>query len=113
MSFSDKTINLSRYECARCNRTPEKAREVFQGCICGHRLFRIKRQNKNIQSDVKNEKNTHSTTDMDFLTICEREIGVYDINVEKMLVEKTKKGSTPIIAGNKGVFSIRFENLKN
>jgi hypothetical protein len=85
VSFSNKTINLSRYECARCSRTPKKAREIFQGCI----------------------------SDMDFLTIREREIGVYDINVEKMLVEKTKKGSTPIIAGNKGVFSIRLENLKN
>lgn len=112
MSFSDNTIDLSRYECARCSRTPKKAREIFQGCICGHRFFRIKPQNKNTQSDLNKEKNTCSTPDMDFLTIREREIGVYDINVEKMLVEKTKKGSTPIIAGNKGVFSIRLENLK-
>ncbi|MFX0051880.1 MAG: hypothetical protein ACFFAJ_00310 [Candidatus Hodarchaeota archaeon] len=112
MSFSDKDINLGRYECARCRRTPEIAQEIFQGCICGHRFFRIRPQNEDSLADINRGKKSRLTADMEFLTIREREIGIYDINVEKILLKKQDKRMSPMIAGNKGVYSIHFENTK-
>jgi predicted nucleic acid-binding Zn-ribbon protein len=112
MAFSDKDINLGRYECARCRRTPEIAREIFQGCICGHRFFRIKPQNENSLSNIDIKEKSQPTADMEFLTIREREIGIYDINVENIMGKKLNKSPSPLIAGSKGVYSIRLENSK-
>ncbi|UCG04070.1 MAG: hypothetical protein JSW11_08795 [Candidatus Heimdallarchaeota archaeon] len=111
MSLADGKINLNQYQCAQCQRTPTKSQELFHGCICGHRLFRIIRNNippKNkTQHDVKKAEN------MNFLTVQEIEVGRYNINVEKLLSDKTdKKTSSPVIVGNNGVFSIHLKPYK-
>ncbi|MFX0170920.1 MAG: hypothetical protein ACFE9L_03275 [Candidatus Hodarchaeota archaeon] len=112
MAFSDKDIDLGRYECARCRRTPEFAQEIFQGCSCGHRFFRIKPQQENSLTNIDSGEKSQPTADMEFLTVREREIGIYDINVEKILVKNLNKSLSPMIAGSKGVYSIRLENTK-
>lgn len=116
MNFADNNINLNRYQCAQCRRTPEKAQELFQGCICGHRLFRILHQTSKIQStankagDITPNKNTE---EIGFLTVQELEVGIYNINVKKLLDDKSnKKHSSPVVVGNKGVFSIHLQNQK-
>ncbi len=48
---------------------------------------------------------------MGFLTIRERKIGIYDINVKKLLDIEPKKEST-VVAGNNGVYSIRIQPPK-
>ena len=116
MSLTDSEINLNRYQCAQCGKTPEKAQELFQGCICGHRLFRIVHQKKKIHSNIIKRVKRDSIEKMDnmnFLTIHELEVGIYDINVEKLFADKSgKKDSTPVVVGNKGVFSIHLEHQK-
>ncbi|WP_455142391.1 hypothetical protein [Candidatus Hodarchaeum mangrovi] len=101
-------IKLDRYQCAQCSRVPEKAEEILKGCKCGHRLFRIKIQPKNQTSSEFIQSNPIPSEEMDFLTIHEKGIGVYEINVSHLLDEKTKGKSSPLIAGNKGVFTIRL-----
>jgi len=101
--------DISRYQCAHCSRTPETAEELLKGCKCGHRLVRIKNQPKNSTSAETSQSNPISSEEMDFLTIHERGIGVYDINVSQLLDEKTQGKSNPLIAGNKGVFTIRLK----
>ncbi|UCG89929.1 MAG: hypothetical protein JSU57_05560 [Candidatus Heimdallarchaeota archaeon] len=116
MSFSDSEINLSRYKCAQCNRTPTNAQELFQGCICGHRLFRIIRQNNSSLSSTNTKERKSPVVrkeDLNFLTVHELEVGIYDINVEKLLAGKSDKiRSSPVVVGNEGVFSIRFQHQK-
>jgi predicted nucleic acid-binding Zn-ribbon protein len=112
LSSIKNEINLSRYKCAQCGRTPQSENEVFNGCICGHRLFRIVLQKVSITSRSGETSEIYSNEDKDFLTIREREIGIYEINVEKLLDEKTSKKSVPIVAGNKGIFSIRLDSHK-
>jgi predicted nucleic acid-binding Zn-ribbon protein len=116
VSLIDNEINLNRYQCALCGKTPEKAQEVFQGCICGHRLFRIVHQKKEIKSNVSQRVKKDPMKKMDnlnFLTVHELEVGIYDINVDKLFAGKSgKKDSTPVVVGNKGVFSIHLEHQK-
>ncbi len=114
MALTSGEVNLSRYRCAKCDRTPEKANELFTGCTCGHRLFRLRMQpqtNKNVS--VTADKTIYSKEDMEFLTIRERQIGIYDINVDNLLKRKSKKEKSPVIAGNNGVYSIRLDSSKN
>lgn len=115
VSFSDD-INLKRYQCAQCRRTPEKAQELFQGCVCGHRLFRLITEKNNVQPtlDMRLRKDVRKDQkSVDFLTVHEIEVGIYDINVEQLLSNKpSKKNSSPVIVGNDGVFSIHFQHQK-
>lgn len=116
MAFSKQEIDLSRYQCAQCARTPEKAQELFQGCSCGHRLFRIVHKNNLGQlSLIKQGETTpcENSKDLDFLTIHEQEVGVYEINVDKLFSNRpNKKQSSPVIAGNEGIFSIHIQQYK-
>lgn len=116
MNFSDSEINLNRYKCAQCGRTPSNAQALFQGCICGHRLFRIVRQHEGTYSSINKREKKYpigKKKDMNFLTVHELEVGIYDINVEKLLTDKTGKiPSSPVVVGNEGVFSIRLQHQK-
>ena len=115
MSFSDD-INLRRYQCAQCRRTPEKAQELFQGCVCGHRLFRLITKENKALPDLELRMRKDERKDrkrVDFLSVHEVEVGIYDINVEQLLNNKAgKKNSTPVIVGNDGVFSIHLQHQK-
>ena len=109
MTLTSGEVNLTRYRCAKCDRTPEKANELFTGCTCGHRLFRLRLQPQSSSNlSVTSDKTIYSKEDMEFLTIRERQIGIYDINVDELLKQKPKKEKTPVIAGNNGVYSIRL-----
>ncbi|UCE13342.1 MAG: hypothetical protein JSV04_14300 [Candidatus Heimdallarchaeota archaeon] len=116
MAFSNQDIDLTRYQCAQCARTPERAQELFQGCICGHRLFRIIHKNNSSHLKLnKQERNTsyENSKDLDFLTVHEHEIGVYEINVDKLLSNKpNKRQSSPVVVGNEGIFSIHIQQHK-
>jgi predicted nucleic acid-binding Zn-ribbon protein len=116
VSFTDSEINLNRYQCAQCGKAPEKAQELFKGCICGHRLFRILHQKEKIPSNISKRVKRdpiEKMDDMNFLTVQELEVGIYDINVEKLFAGKSdKKDSTPVVVGNKGVFSIHLKHQK-
>lgn len=114
MSLTTGDINLNQYKCAQCQRTPAKAEELFHGCSCGHRLFRIIRKQdvtnsphgRAIGEDMKAEK-------LNFLTVQELEVGRYSINVEKLLsTESDEKPPSPVIVGNNGVFSIHLKSYK-
>ncbi|MFX0014949.1 MAG: hypothetical protein ACFFB2_07500 [Promethearchaeota archaeon] len=93
-----------------------KAQELFQGCICGHRLFRIVRESKDFLSDTNKRTRNNSinkTENINFLSIQELEIGVYDINVDKIFASKSNiKGAPPLVVGNNGVFSIYLKHQK-
>lgn len=114
VSLADGKINLNRYQCAQCKRAPTKAQELFHGCTCGHRLFRIIRQNEN--DIIPNKKTKHDaikTNKMNFLTVQELEVGIYNINVEKLFSDKyDEKTTSPVIVGNNGVFSIHLKSYK-
>ncbi len=111
MSLTSGEVNLTRYRCAKCDRTPEKANELFTGCTCGHRLFRLRMQPETPKvSSLTPDKTLYSKEDMEFLTIRERQIGIYDINVDTLLKRKTKKEKSPVVAGNNGVYSIRLDS---
>ena len=109
--LSSGEVNLDRYRCAKCNRKPSNAEDILKGCTCGHRLFRL-HLNKN--SEEKQTKYSPSIkprqTDMGFLTIRERKIGIYDINVEKLMQHETNEEESPVIAGNNGIYSIRLDS---
>ncbi|MHA2237307.1 MAG: hypothetical protein ACXAB2_02925 [Candidatus Hodarchaeales archaeon] len=111
MSITSGDINLKRYQCAKCGQTPEVSTQLFTGCVCGHRLFRLNVQKKSTNLSSEKSPNDSGSKDMGFLTIRERKIGIYDINVEKLLDNKPKKDST-VVAGNNGVYSIRFQPPK-
>ena len=108
MAFSDREISLSKYKCAKCGRNPQKAEEVFQGCSCGHRLFRII---INQQRDIQLERTEPSPPvgDMEFLSVRERGIGIYDINVDKLLTNGTEESDSPVVAGTNGIYSINVQ----
>ncbi len=114
MSLADGKINLNRYKCAQCQRAPTKAQELFHGCTCGHRLFRIIRQDENVITPNKRTKHDAVKADkMNFLTVQELEVGIYNINVEKLFTDKSdEKTSSPVIVGNNGVFSIHLKPYK-
>ncbi|MFX0124758.1 MAG: hypothetical protein ACFFAE_14100 [Candidatus Hodarchaeota archaeon] len=114
MSLANGEINLNRYQCAQCQRAPTKAQELFHGCICGHRLFRIIRNNDNTITPNKRKKdNPQKSDNMNFLTVQELEVGRYYINIEKLLTYKSgEETSTPVIVGNNGVFSIHLKPYK-
>ncbi|MHA1972102.1 MAG: hypothetical protein ACTSW1_03845 [Candidatus Hodarchaeales archaeon] len=107
LSSESETIDLTRYQCAKCGKTPQQAIDLFKGCQCGHRLFRIVIKSENGKNKAKDNDNPQE--EMEFLTIRERDIGVYDINVEKLLGSDSKDKSDPLVVGNKGVFSIRLD----
>lgn len=111
MSQPEEQRPITQYICAQCGRTPRFAKEVFQGCICGHRLFRI------ITSKPKsliNNKEIHvcEKHDPDFLLVREHEIGIYSINVEQMLVKEPSNSKLPLIAGNEGIYSIFIQKKR-
>ena len=110
MALTSGEVNLTRYRCAKCDRTPEKANELFTGCECGHRLFRLRLQPKATQPVSFTPEKTGRPEDMEFLTIREKQIGIYDINVDKLLKCEPQKKKTPVIAGNNGVYSIRLNS---
>ncbi|MHA1993841.1 MAG: hypothetical protein ACW97Z_04830 [Candidatus Hodarchaeales archaeon] len=111
MALTSGEVNLSRYRCAKCDRTPEKANELFTGCSCGHRLFRLRLQpSTSKRASIPPDKTTYTKEDMEFLTIRERQIGIYDINVDKLLKREPQKKKSPVIAGNNGVYSIRLDS---
>ncbi|MFX1285501.1 MAG: hypothetical protein ACFFB5_17820 [Promethearchaeota archaeon] len=116
MRFSDSEINLNRYKCAQCNRTPLNAQALFQGCICGHRLFRIVREHESTHSPITKKEKSYpieKKKDMNFVTVHELEVGIYDINVEKLFADNSGKTcSSPLVVGNEGVFSIRLQHQK-
>ena len=112
MSFANDEIDLKKYQCAQCNRNPENPIELFRGCTCGHRLFRIISNNKQQFSPNKNDKMSNCMNKEDFLTIRERSIGIYDINVDNLLKRKSKEEKSPVVAGNNGVYSIRLDSSK-
>lgn len=114
VSLANSKINLNRYQCAQCQRTPTKAQDLFHGCTCGHRLFRIIRQNDNALPPNKRIKHDAiKTENMNFLTVQELEVGIYNINVEKLFSDKSDgKTSSPVIVGNNGVFSIHLRPQK-
>jgi len=111
MALTSGEVNLSRYRCAKCDRTPVEANELFAGCACGHRLFRLRLQpSASKPLPISPDKTTYSKEDMEFLTIRERQIGIYDINVDRLLKREPQKKKSPFIAGNNGVYSIRFDS---
>ena len=113
MSFADKKVDLNRYQCARCHRAPAEAQELFQGCTCGHRLFRIIRNDNEAISLQRARNNGKKADRLNFLTVQELEVGRYSINVEKLLSDKPdEKTSSPVIVGNNGVFSIHLKPYK-
>ena len=105
-------VNLDRYRCAKCNRKPSHASEILKGCICGHRLFRLHLNNS--ISENKNKfvpsQRRETPNDMGFLTIREKRVGIYDINVEKLLQPEKYEEESPVIAGNNGIYSIRLDS---
>ena len=110
MALTSGEVNLIRYSCAKCDRTPEKANELFTGCICGHRLFRLRLQPKVRKIVPISPEKAELREDMEFLTIREKQIGIYDINVDKLLKCEPQKKKTPVIAGNNGVYSICLDS---
>jgi predicted nucleic acid-binding Zn-ribbon protein len=107
--LSNGEVNLDRYRCAKCSRKPSNAIEILKGCTCGHRLFRLQLNNN---SSVIKEKISHSKKleKHNFLTIRERQVGIYDINVEKLLQPEMEEEESPVIAGNNGIYSIRLDS---
>ncbi len=116
MRLADNEINLNRYQCAQCRRTPENAQELFKGCVCGHRLFRILTQQNTPHSKIPRKVTRNPVErkkDNNFLTVHELEVGIYDINVEKLFDGKSgKKQFSPVVVGNEGVFSIHLQHHK-
>jgi predicted nucleic acid-binding Zn-ribbon protein len=110
MNLDSRDVNLERYRCAKCGITPKQAQELFTGCNCGHRLFRLHLHPNTPQKPLKNEKQPKSKRDLGFLTIREEQIGIYEINVDKLMQSHTEEES-PVVAGNNGVYSIRLEKL--
>jgi predicted nucleic acid-binding Zn-ribbon protein len=111
MSIASGEVNLERYRCAKCGQTPKISAQLFTGCSCGHRLFRLSMKQEKAQPPSEEESEASKPKNMGFLTIRERKIGVYDINVEKLLDIKPKKDAA-VIAGNNGVYSIRIQSPK-
>ncbi|MHA1948182.1 MAG: hypothetical protein ACXAC6_06365 [Candidatus Hodarchaeales archaeon] len=113
--LSNGEVNLDRYRCAKCSRKPSDANEILKGCTCGHRLFRLQ---LNSHSSESKKKLSHITKremnrqDMGFLTIRERQVGIYDINVEKLLQPEMEEEESPVIAGNNGIYSIRLDSRR-
>lgn len=105
-------VNLDRYRCAKCNRKPAGAEEILKGCTCGHRLFRLQLNKSSVEnkSIYKRSMKQEKPEDMDFLTIRERRIGIYDINVEKLMQPEMEEEESPVIAGNNGIYSIRLDS---
>lgn len=111
MSITSGEVNLERYRCAKCGQTPKFSAQLFTGCACGHRLFRLNMKHEKANTLTEKKPITTKPKNMGFLTIRERKIGVYDINVEKLLDIEPKKDSA-VIAGNNGVYSIRIRTPK-
>jgi len=110
--LGSEEVNLDRYRCAKCNRKPFNASEILNGCTCGHRLFRL-----HLDKSTSHSKNNfipaqqrETPRDMGFLTIRERRVGIYDINVEKLLQPEMDEEESPVIAGNNGIYSIRIDS---
>ena len=113
MSQSEEQRPINQYICAQCGRTPKFAKEVFQGCICGHRLFRIITPKSNSRTDDYKKLDSYKKHDSDFLVVREHEIGIYSINVEQMLDKEPKNTKKlPLIAGNEGIYSIFIQQKK-
>ncbi|NHJ01395.1 MAG: hypothetical protein EAX86_04595 [Candidatus Heimdallarchaeota archaeon] len=108
--LGDEEVNLAKYQCAKCGKRPETSQEVFRGCQCGHRLFRIVSSYTKPMTQSGLRKNAQKE-DLEFLTVRERSIGVYDINVGQLLPQNSKQ-KTPMIAGNEGVFTIQLDSKK-
>ncbi|MFX0086005.1 MAG: hypothetical protein ACFFAU_10035 [Candidatus Hodarchaeota archaeon] len=111
MLISNSNISFDKYRCSKCGKTPESANEVFQGCSCGNRLFRIIIQSSNLPRKEK-DKDAISKKEMEFLTVHERGVGIYDINVEKLLNKGEEEKGSPVVVGNNGIFSIHLKNQK-
>ncbi|MCK4848619.1 MAG: hypothetical protein KAT16_06325, partial [Candidatus Heimdallarchaeota archaeon] len=75
--LSSGEVNLDRYRCAKCNRKPSNANEIFKGCTCGHRLFRMQVSNSASKNRIRPiPPRQHETPkDLGFLTIRERQVG--------------------------------------
>ena len=101
-------VNLDRYRCAKCNRKPICENEILKGCTCGHRLFRLHLNKSKIDNSIP--QNGGTPKDMEFLTVRERRVGIYDINVEKLLQPEVDEEESPVIAGNNGIYSIRLDS---
>ena len=113
MGFSgNEDVDLAKYQCARCGKNPETSQEVFRGCQCGHRLFRIIPNASNSLRYQELNPKPKNHEDMEFLTVRERCIGVYDINVGQLMPKDSKLNKSPLIAGNEGVFTIQLDSSK-
>ncbi len=111
MTLHTGEVNLEKYRCAKCGRIPEKANDLFTGCTCGHRLFRLQLTPNIAQRHSNTVKQSNTQEDMGFLTIREKQIGIYQINVNKLMQHDEEEEESPVVAGNNGVYSIRLENL--
>jgi len=110
--LSDGEVNLDRYRCAKCNRKPSNANEILKGCACGHRLFRLhlKKSTSENKRQIIPTRQLETPKDMGFLTIREKRVGIYDINVEKLLQPEMVEDESPVIAGNNGIYTIRLDS---
>lgn len=105
LDSSDSNNRLLKYHCSKCGRVPQSERELFSGCSCGNRLFKI----------VKNEPPVSKSKEkLDFLSIKEVDVGIYDINVGKLLKQEIKTSNEKsnnlktTVAGNDGIFAIKL-----
>ena len=111
MALNCEGVDINKYRCAKCGRVPQKANDLFTGCSCGHRLFRLQLNANNTPQQSNHMKNNSKQKDMGFLTIREEKVGIYQINVDKLMQKGKKEEDSPVVAGNDGVYSIRLEKL--
>lgn len=111
MTLHRGEVNLGKYRCAKCGRIPEKANNLFTGCACGHRLFRLQLSPSTAPRHSNTVKQSNTQDDMGFLTIREKQIGIYQINVNKLMEHDEKEEESPVVVGNNGIYSIRLEKL--
>lgn len=104
--MSNNKGGFTRYCCAQCGRIPTSESEIFQGCECGHRLFRIIPPPKRVLASVEPPNHTGSKEVPDFLTIQEKSQGIYSINIDQLLQNAAGK-PTPLVVGTEGVFVIK------
>ncbi|MFW9779077.1 MAG: hypothetical protein ACFFE8_09515 [Candidatus Heimdallarchaeota archaeon] len=104
--MSGNEDSLKRYKCAQCGRSPTSEWEIFKGCECGHRLFRIVPRNKPLLIPGRPYQLTNNQGVPEFLTVKEEREGVYEINVNQLL-QNNEEMQTPLVVGTEGVFVIK------
>lgn len=100
---------LTNYCCTACNAHPSTDKEVFYGCKCGNKLFRLNEKSISKQKNsrmILSKRFNLTPKEEQLAPISVNDTGVFSIDVEQLFSEEDSQ--VVAVADKKGVIHIKL-----